>query len=163
MVKLITLTQGKQALVDDIDYKYLRQWKWCAHKSRGKVYVSRCESRASGSAIVRMHQVIAQRAGLNVDNFVVDHRDGNGLNNQRNNLRQATKAQNQYNRRRNKNNVSGFKGVCRTSDNRKWRAGIQVAGHNVHLGCFDKAVDAAKAYNAAALKYFGEFAYLNPI
>jgi hypothetical protein len=102
-----------------------------------------------------MHRLI-----LRVDaNTQVDHRDGNGLNNTRGNLRPATHAQNQHNSRLRKDNQSGFKGVHRQGN--RWVARIRVDGEQKHLGSFRTPEEAARAYDAAALRLRGEYARLN--
>jgi len=158
-MKTIPLTQGKEAIVDDKDYAFLMQWKWFAH-SEG--YAARNARKADGvdRKIIYMHRVIAERAGF-VTTERIDHKDGNGFNNRRTNLRPASNQKNLANRGPNNNNTSGFKGVSRDRD--KWAAQIKVAGRHLHLGNFDSKTDAAKAYNAAAIKHFGEFAYQNPV
>ncbi len=94
----------------------------------------------------------------------VDHRDGNGLNNQRRNLRRASKSQNQAAYRGAcKNKSSRFRGVRWASRYNNWTARITVNGREMHLGCFGVEVSAAAAYNRAAKKYFGRFASLNEI
>lgn len=93
----------------------------------------------------------------------IDHRDGDGLNNQRHNLRPATTRQNGQNRRKVAAASSAFKGVSFHLRDRKWQARIKVSAARIQLGYFESEADAARAYNAAALKYFGEFASLNVI
>lgn len=97
----------------------------------------------------------------------VDHVDGNPRNNTRSNLRKCTLSQNQGNRRLNKNNVSGYKGVGIHSQTGLWRARITVTkagkSREKHLGLYETPEAAARAYNKAAVKYFGEFAKLNKV
>lgn len=100
-----------------------------------------------------------QWLGYEIDGKLIDHRDGNGLNNLPSNLRIATSTENSRNRRKNSNNQSGYKGVCWCA--RKWRAAIRVNGKLKHLGYFENVTDAALAYDVAAIHYFGEFAHLN--
>ncbi|MBU2859359.1 hypothetical protein HF290_02705 [Acidithiobacillus ferrooxidans] len=100
-----------------------------------------------------MHRLIFNApAGLQVD-----HRDGNGLNNIRSNLRLATRLENGKNRRMQSNNACGLKGVCQRKDNDKWVATIRVEGRNLHLGTFSTADEAHAAYCAASASYHGEF------
>jgi hypothetical protein len=110
-----------------------------------------------------MHRVVASRMGLHVEGINIDHKDNNGTHNWRSNLRLATTSQNGANRLPNRNSVSGYKGVTRHLHQGRWQAQIQVNGSKLYLGLFDSRVDAAKAYNDAALKYFGEFARLNTL
>ena len=93
----------------------------------------------------------------------IDHINGNSLDNRKLNLRICTNSQNLMNRGKNKNNTSGYKGVRLINSNKKWRAQIQYKKIFYHLGCFEKRIDAAKAYNEAAIKFHGEFANLNKI
>jgi hypothetical protein len=88
----------------------------------------------------------------------IDHRDLDGRNNRSTNLRDATRRQNQQNRRRHKNNTSGVKGVSWHRKNRNWRVRIKVAQKYLHVGSFASKEVAAQAYADAAQRYFGEFA-----
>ncbi len=163
-MKQIPLTQGKVAIVDDCDYEYLMQWKWCAIKQRATYYAQRKIWQSGiGYVTVLMHRTIAERAGMNVDSLEVDHRDASGLNNQRDNLRPATRSNNSVNRPMNCNNKSGFKGVSWHKRAGKWVAQICGAAQRYYLGLYDDKIEAAKAYNVKALELFGEFAYLNPV
>jgi len=90
---------------------------------------------------------------------MVDHKDGDGLNNQRSNLRRSSALQNSQNQRLSRRNKSGFKGVFFKGP--KWMASIRMNGRSTHLGMFDSAEAAALAYDAAAAAAFGEFARLN--
>jgi hypothetical protein len=91
----------------------------------------------------------------------IDHCDGNGLNNRRQNLRHATKTENQWNATVRQDNSSGFKGVCFDTEMRRWKASIQYHNKRIHLGRFDSAAEAAIAYDEAATRLFGEFAKTN--
>ena len=108
--------------------------------------------------MVRMHRVIM---GLGPDGPKVDHKDGNGLNNQRENLRLASTIQNGQNRRPDKRGSSKYKGVCWKSRRSHWEASIQHNGKRIHLGCFQNELEAARAYDKTALEFFGEFARIN--
>ena len=92
---------------------------------------------------------------------LVDHRDGNGLNNQRSNLRPATHAQNLQNTRKRAGTTSRFKGVCWNKKKQAWVAFIKHEGKKKYLGCFSSEEVAARAYDFAASETFGEFACLN--
>ena len=161
-MKHIPLTQGKFAIVDDADYEWLNQHKWYALKIRQTFYAVRHTTKPSGEqTIIYMHREIL---GLNFDDKRQgDHRNHGGIDNQRDNLRICTNSQNQQNMRPNpqKNCSSVYKGVCWHKNRRKWQADIEINGHHIYLGHFKSEIDAAKAYDKAASKYFGEFAYLN--
>jgi len=92
---------------------------------------------------------------------LVDHKNGNGLDNQKNNLRNCTNQQNHMNRRPKKNCTSKFKGVCRFKKDLKWTAVIKFNRKQIYIGIFGNEEDAAKAYDKKAKELFGEFAYLN--
>ena len=158
-MKEIQLTQGKVALVDDEDYDFLMQWKWHVIKpNRNNYYVRRVVYYGKKRTSILMHREI-----IKCDGFIIDHISGNGLDNQKCNLRICKTEQNVLNRRKNINNLSGYKGVSWFKTHKKWRAQIQYKKIVYHLGVFEKRIDAAKAYNNAAQKYHGEFANLNKI
>jgi hypothetical protein len=110
-----------------------------------------------------MHQAIAERMHLNIKDKKVDHKDRNGLNNQRSNLRIATDSQSNSNQGKRKNNTSGYTGVTEDKRRNKWVANIRVKGKQSFLGIFTNKKDAARAYNEAAIKCRGPFAVLNKI
>lgn len=159
MTREIPLTQGKVTLVDDADFDWLSQWKWRYH-STGYAIRRRQKADGPGSENIRMHRLILSPIP---EGYEPDHIDGDGLNNQRANLRLATHSQNHANRGMQRNNTSGFKGVSWQKKRKKWEARIRVNGHNVYLGYFDDIIEAARAYNRAAVKHFGEFARLNDV
>ncbi len=105
-----------------------------------------------------MHRLI-----LNLDKELCDHKDGNGLNNQRNNIRAATKSQNNMNKIG--RGSSSYLGVYihKKDAVKKWRAQIKVNDKKIHIGVFEREEDAALAYNKMAIKYHKEFANLNII
>lgn len=156
-MKTIPLTQGKVALVDDADYADLARYKWYATKKGGPWYAKRNSPRTGG----RHHAILLHRVLLDAPpGLEVDHINGNGLDNRRANLRLATHAENQYNRRP-LGGTSRFKGVCWNREHGKWRAAIRTGGKDLYLGYYATEEDAARAYDAAALQYFGVFARLN--
>jgi len=104
-----------------------------------------------------MHRVI-MRAPKGV---MCDHRNYNGLDNRKSNLRLCTSAQNQYNKRPKKGCASRYKGVVLRKDCKRWRARIGFKRKRIHIGDFDDQMDAAMAYDDKAVELFGEFAYLN--
>lgn len=157
-MKLIPLTQGKFAKVDDKDYARVAQFKWCAHKHRGNWYARRGVRIGNKVKGIKMHRFIVA-APSDVD---VDHRDLDGLNNQRSNIRTCSNGQNALNKRKQDGKfTSRFKGVSRRENTSKWRAAINVSGVRVRLGTFVTERAAAEAYDLAAQKYHGEFARLN--
>src|SRR5437660_1379321 len=158
----IGLSQGYVALVDDEDFKRVSQFKWHARVVRRKdgsvrtVYVGRMTRRKDGSRIGhKLHRFIL---GVTTPEVEVDHKDGDGLNCQRHNLRKATHAENQQNQLLHRNNTSGFKGVYLHKESGKYKAQITVNGKQIHLGYFTAATEASDVRDAAALKYHGEFA-----
>lgn len=155
-MKFIPLTKGKFALVDDQDFEFLSQWKWHAHRSDDCWYARRSVWTPPVKTIVSMHaQIISPPLGFNVD-----HRDGDGLNNQRFNLRQATQKQNCCNQRLKITNTSGYKGVYFNRKCEKWVAQIQN-GKSISLGLFLSPEDAARPYDQEALRLWGEFSKTN--
>lgn len=155
-MRAIPLTQGKVALVDDADYDWLMQWNWYALKQRrkaGEVYYA-VRAAYNPKRLLYMHRVLLGLTGA----LEADHRDNDGLNNQRFNLRPSTPSQNCANRMKLPHRM--FKGVHWEPDRRKWRAVIKVGGKVYRLGRFSDAASAADAYANAARKFFGEFAKL---
>jgi hypothetical protein len=155
-MKEIPLTQGKVALVDDEDFEELNKYKWRARKGKNTFYAKRSTKRPNQKTIEMHRQILGFPAG-----FQTDHRDGNGLNNQRSNLRICTISQNQHNTGKQKRNTSGYKGVCFHKNAKRFIALIMVNRKSTHLGYFNTAIEAALAYDAAAIKLHGEFAQLN--
>ena len=159
MAKEIILTQGKVAIVDDDDFEYLNKWKWHIYKQNRNNYYARTVIYLNKKRIpVLMHRLL-----IKCDGYIIDHISGDGLDNRKCNIRVCTPNENPINRRVNINNLSGYKGVSWFKPMQKWRAQIQYKKIVHHLGCFEKRIDAARAYNVAALKYHGEFANLNKI
>ena len=161
-MKLIELTKNQFAIVDDVDYETLSKHKWHAKKTRHGYCAARNAAIAPGQRKTEyMHIVIAERCGLNTD-MIIDHIDGDSLNNQRNNLRPATNKENCCNRPlKNKNNTAGLKGVTFAKKYNKWQAQIRHNGRRIWLGYFDDVNAAARAYDEKAIELFGEFANPN--
>ncbi|MDD5134381.1 MAG: HNH endonuclease [Phycisphaerae bacterium] len=145
-------------MVSQEDFGRLNQHKWHAtSKDNRKFYASRMRY-TGGKKNIQMHREIMQPA----DELVVDHIDGNGLNNTRENLRIVTAAQNCYNQRKCRSRRSSkYKGVSLRKRDKKWTAAIMFQGVLINLGFFAKEIDAAKAYDEAAKELFREYAKLN--
>lgn len=153
-IRLIPLTQGKFATVDVDDYDRFSQCKWCASKSHNNRFYA---VRYKNNKTIMMHrQIMNAPAGL-----VVDHIDGNGLNNRKSNLRICTQAQNFLNSRPRRNCGSRYKGVSLYKREKMWRVKIFHNSRTINIGQFDDEIEAALAYDRKAAELFGEFAYLN--
>lgn len=148
----IPLSRGMFAIVDRVDLHLVRGRKWHACERNRVWYAS---SYASKPPL--MHRLILDAP----ENVKVDHRDGDGLNNTRANLRLATHAENMRNSRLKVSNTSGFRGVYFHKQRGKWRATIRAGARRLSLGMFDTAEEAAIAYDRAAVIEHGEFASLN--
>lgn len=155
--RIIEISQGKHVIVDTEDYEYLSQWKWYFNK-RGAA-VRKIYHPGNKQTVVYMHREI-MRAKKGEE---VDHINHNQLDNRKVNLRLCSRAQNNFNIRRNKKNTSGFKGVSYIKQDKAWRAYISQDNKQIHLGRYKTAREAAEAYNTAALSMRGEFAWTNRI
>jgi HNH endonuclease len=149
---MIPLSQGQSALVDDEDFEWLSKYKWGFY---GPKNYAQNGARNRKPQTILMHRLILDAP----KGLVVDHIDGNGLNNQRSNLRLATRRQNAHNRPKQANNQSGFKGISK--HHRRWKATIRANGKCIYLGLFKTAELAGAVYDQAALKFHGEFARMN--
>lgn len=146
-MKTIKLTRGQETMVDDEDFEYLNQWKWFARKN---LYVFYAVRHKDDKAIF-MHRVLMNTP----KGMLTDHVDGNGLNNQKSNLRVCTPSQNECNKALQKNNTTGFKGVHKYKN--RYLAQIHFGGKRLHLGSFVKPEDAYKVYCEASKIYHKEF------
>jgi len=158
-MKTIPLTKGYQAIVDDEDYEKLSQWKWFAHRGKSTFYAERKMRNPliSSQSVIRMHRIILEAPSC----LHVDHINGNGLDNRRENIRLCTNAQNAMNQRMSKSSTTLMKGVSWRSSKNKFEAAIRVRGKSVYLGAFPCLTCAALAYDMAAVEHFGEFARTN--
>lgn len=148
---VIHLTHGRCAMIDACEWPALRETRWCVVKGR---YVQ-------GRNSVTGKKILLHRAITSVEpTQKIDHKNGDGFDNRRVNLRVATLAQNQQNRKLNVNNTAGRKGVSYRNDCGKYRARIVVEGKRIPLGNFMTADEAGRAYAEAAVRYYGEFARL---
>jgi hypothetical protein len=138
--------KGLALLVNDEDYELMSSFSWHAKPDgNGRYYAE---------VTLRAHNLL-------VDFPLTDHINGNGLDNTRNNLREATHRQNSWNRGLRSDSRTGYKGVTSRRGGRGYSARIQVGGKRQYLGWFKNPIDAAKAYDAAAREHFGRFARLN--
>jgi hypothetical protein len=155
-VKIIYLTRGQSTIVDAADFETLSEMKWCAQDGRGGRWAA--VSLTSGSLVV-MHRFILKAP----KGTVVDHINGNSLDNRRENLRLCSQSENSKNLRVHRlvNKTSRFKGVCWDKLRSVWTAQITVNYKKIHIGSFPTEELAAEAYNFAAKKNFGEFSRLN--
>jgi hypothetical protein len=157
-MKLIPLTRGQFAQVDDWNYDWLMQWKWYANKIGDTFYVRRESNYVDGKRHhVHMHREIMHTP----DNLMVDHIDHNGLNCLEENMRNCTHQQNQCNRRKKENCKSKYVGVVYESKKKLYRACVRTMGIRYNLGRFKSEENAAHAYDKKAVELFGEFANLN--
>lgn len=159
MAKLIPLTQGYSAVVDDEDYDRLSQQSWHAAVTSTNVYAVR--NRTIRRGIRRqfsLHQAVLSTCGAGM---TVDHINRDGLNCRRSNLRCATRRQQILNTR--PRSQSGFKGAWlrKRSGSRPWKSEIIYMDRRFFLGSFATAEEAARAYDVKARELFGEFAFLN--
>jgi hypothetical protein len=156
MAKEIILTQGKVAIVDDEDFEYLNQFKWYANNN----YVGRSITVSKN----KQKHILIHRFIMKPDKgMLIDHLDGNPLNNQKNNLRICTHSDNMRNCKISIKNTSGYKGVSFVKKKNTYKSAIKFNKRTIYLGYYIDPIDAARAYNTAAIKYFGEFAKLNKI
>lgn len=157
-IREIQLTKGYVALVDDVDFWLVSQFNWRPTKSpKGRTYYAVADS---GGQRFRMHRLILGSPRRDLE---VDHRDGNGLNNCRSNLRLATHNQNTFNTRAHVDSVSRFKGVWfnKNTKGKAWAAEIFCRGRKHWIGSFSTEIEAAMAYDSKARELHGEFASLN--
>lgn len=164
--KQIQLTQGKFAIVDEEDFEFINQWKWCAVRKANKYYATRkymlSYDRATKKVknkTVYMHRLI-RSAGIGEE---IDHINGDSLDNRKENLRFCTHMENLQNRPVRSIAKSGYKGVTWDKKVKKWFVRCTANNVNIHGGYFLDKDEAARVYNALAIKHHGEFARLNNV
>jgi len=156
----ISLGEGKFTIVDPQDFYGFNIFNWCFEEDGWNIYAVRIEGDSVGNKrykIVSLHRAIMNHP----QGLLIDHRNNNGLDNRRANLRKATKSQNVCNRRKQANTSSRFRGVSFDKRRGAWAVNITSQRKQKWIGYFDNEIDAAKAYDKAARKYHKEFAKLN--
>ena len=155
-MKTIQLTNGGEAFVDDEDYSLLSRHKWRKMKNNNVWYVV---APFTSNSKITMHKIVmGSKAG-----YIVDHIDRNGLNNQKSNLRFSTASHNAMNSRKHPNCSSKFKGVYWCPSHGTWMSYIVANKKKHYVGSFKSELEAARAWNNAAKKFHGQFAYLNTL
>lgn len=154
MTKEIPLTRGMVALVDDEDYERVSEFKWCAQLRNGNFYAVRTERGKN----IQMHRFLTGFISF----LVVDHKNGNTLDNTRKNLRVCTSNQNKLNSKKRKDSAMKYKGIKFHKKGIKiYQAAIKMNGVTKSLGYYATPEEAARAYDAKARELFGEFARCN--
>lgn len=164
-MKTLPLSQGKYAVVDDADFEQLSEHKWYAYKeirkNRVVWYSVRNEPTGCVNRPQRTLQMHREILGVTDPLAKIDHINGDGLDNQRQNLRLATNRENCQNQHKIPGCSSHYKGVSWCKLTNKWKAQIRVNGHKQHIGLFETEELAAAAYDKRAAQEFGDFALLN--
>lgn len=154
----IFLKNGECFQVSNEDLDWVLNFKWCVDT---KGYIQRSYSINGVIKKAVLHRVICEMMELNINNQSIDHIDCNRLNNCRNNLRIATRSQNNFNQKIRSNNTSNYKGVSWCKQAGKWRVRIYIDKKEKHVGFFDCPIKGAIAYDIRAFEEYGEFAHFN--
>ena len=159
----IKLTQGKFALIDEQDLELIAPYTWCAAKEKEGYFTAvtriAVKNGKQRQKSIKMHRLLMSESLSH--GLVVDHINGNPLDNRRENLRICTRRENTLNSKKPKTNSTGYKGVSYSARMKKYKAAINVNSSFIHLGYFICPIEAARAYDKAALNHFGEFAKTN--
>lgn len=157
IMKKILAKQNHFILVDEEDYELLKSFKWRILKGNTTFY-AQTDIRLNGyTKTVYMHRIITG----DISGFDVDHIDGNGLNNQKNNLRVCTRQQNQMNRKKSTGKTSKYKGVYMKKRDGFFYATIKINKKPIWIGSYKTEQEAALAYDIKAKELFGDYAKLN--
>jgi hypothetical protein len=154
-MKTIPLTRGRFALVDDEDFELLFRHKWSAEKASKSDDIWYAQTHL-GRSVMRMHEMVMGK----IKGTIIHHEDHNGLNNQKHNLKRTTHANNMGHSKKRKTNTSGYKGVSWDKFNSKWNVRVGV-GPSRFVKRFSSLKDAVAAYDAEAVKRWGDFALTN--
>ena len=155
-MKKIGLPSGDVTLISDEDLERVAEWAWRKKTVRpGVNYVEMANKKSKPG--IPLHRFIMNPP----DGLLVDHKDGDGMNNQRENLRICTNADNVRNRKLHSNSTTGYKGVWFYNSHKKYSASIMSHGNKYFLGLYDDPIEAARAYDKKARELHGEFARPN--
>ena len=145
----------KRILIDDKNFDLLSKFTWVVCGKGGSV-----KANVLGKNNVSIAWLVLGQPPKGKE---VDHINRNPLDNREINLRFCSKSQNQMNKGLQKNNTSGYKGVHKSKNRKRWKAELKHNGKRLYLGTYNTKEEAAKVYNETAKKYYGEFAWLNPV
>jgi len=156
----LILKTGENVLVDDEDFYWINQWRWQAISIKNKKYVfrSRRNNHLGYTSRAYLHRIVMRTEDKHL---IVDHINGNTLDNRKENLRICTKSENNKNTSSHKNSSSIYLGVSYDKLRKKWNAQLKHNGLWKLAKRYNTEEEAAKAYDIAAKEHFGEFANLN--
>jgi hypothetical protein len=149
----IPLTKNRTAICDEIDYEKISGMNWYSFRGNRGIEYAASHPRGGGRNLF-MHRHIL---GIKDFKIKIDHKNNDGLDNRRCNIRKCTNTENSHNSRLSKRNTSGLKGVSLIASSGRWYSQIRIHGKNHFLGSFSNKVDASNAYKQASLKHFKEF------
>ena len=163
-MKTIPLTQGYETIVDDEDYEDLSEYKWFAQVREHRIYAAR-NTRSEESGGSRTIIKMSRQIGRFQEDMVVDHKNGDALDNRRSNLRVCTFAENTRNRRKQSGSRSSYKGVSyrprKREDSKRWRVQVWSRGKRYDIGYFYTEEEAARAYDKESKRLHGDFSRTN--